>query len=124
MYYHSVGQGTTSVWVPRVYLTGQVVEDGSYYDEFFKRTGRPRAAYVPGYYRRNGTYVHGQYRAASSVMTVPRLPAVSIPGGIGGYRTYYGQTGPPAIRPAAVRVRGYYRMWTLPRWYTRSPLLR
>jgi len=120
MYYDANRQGPTSVWVPRVYITGQVVEDGSYYDEFFKRTGRPRAAYVPGYYRRNGSYVHGQYRAASSVMGVPRRPAVSPHGRPGGYGSYHGRSGPTTGRPRTFPVRGYYRMWTLPRWYIRS----
>ena len=40
-----------------------VTENGSYYGEPSKLTGRPKTVYVKGYYRKDGTYVRGHYRS-------------------------------------------------------------
>ena len=43
--------------------TGGVAENGSYYGETSKATGRPKTVRVKGYYRKDGTYVRGHYRS-------------------------------------------------------------
>lgn len=40
-----------------------VAENGSYYGEISKLTGRPKTVHVKGYYRKDGTYVRGHYRS-------------------------------------------------------------
>lgn len=40
-----------------------IAENGSYYGEISKTTGRPKTVYVKGYYRKDGTYVRGHYRS-------------------------------------------------------------
>jgi len=40
-----------------------VAENGSYYGETSKATGRPKTVHVQGYYRKDGTYVRGHYRS-------------------------------------------------------------
>ncbi len=40
-----------------------VAENGSYYGEKSKITGRPKTVKVKGYYRKDGTYVRGHYRS-------------------------------------------------------------
>lgn len=40
-----------------------VAENGSYYGEPSKLTGRPKTVHVKGYYRKDGTYVRGHYRS-------------------------------------------------------------
>ena len=40
-----------------------VAENGSYYGQISKTTGRPKTVAVRGYYRKNGTYVRGHYRS-------------------------------------------------------------
>jgi hypothetical protein len=40
-----------------------VAENGSYYGETSKATGRPKEVHVKGYYRKDGTYVRGHYRS-------------------------------------------------------------
>ena len=42
---------------------GQVAENGSYYGEISRNTGRPKTTRVRGYYRKDGTYVRGHYRS-------------------------------------------------------------
>jgi len=41
----------------------RVAENGSYYGEPSKLTGRPKTVHVRGYYRKDGTYVRGHYRS-------------------------------------------------------------
>lgn len=41
-----------------------VAENGSYYGETSKLTGRPKTVHVNGYYRKDGTYVRGHYRSS------------------------------------------------------------
>lgn len=38
-------------------------ENGSYYGEISKNTGRPKTVHVRGYYRKDGTYVRSHYRS-------------------------------------------------------------
>lgn len=38
-------------------------ESGSCFGDVSTATGRPKTVYVPGYYRKNGTYVRGYYRS-------------------------------------------------------------
>lgn len=38
-------------------------ENGSCYGDISSATGLPKTVYVPGYYKSNGTYVHGYYRS-------------------------------------------------------------
>jgi len=45
------------------YLPPLIAENGSYYGEISKRTGRPKTIYVHGYFRSDGTYVRGHYRS-------------------------------------------------------------
>ncbi len=40
-----------------------VAENGSYYGEQSRLTGKPKTTHVQGYYRKNGTYVRGHYRS-------------------------------------------------------------
>lgn len=117
---HSAPRGLTNLRVPLPYLTGQAVEDGSYSDQFFRRTGDPGTVYIQGYYRRNGTYVRSHYRSNAGMMFVARPPVVSTYGGALSNPGYYGQTSPAGQQRGAVSVRGYYRTWTLPRWHVRS----
>jgi len=42
---------------------GQVAENGSYYGEISRNTGRPKTTHVRGYFRKDGTYVRGHYRS-------------------------------------------------------------
>jgi len=44
-------------------LYPHVAENGSYYGEISKLTGRPKTVYVRGYFRKNGTYVSSHYRS-------------------------------------------------------------
>lgn len=109
-----------NIRIPPYYYIGQEVENGSYSDQFFRRTGYPGTVYIHGYYRRNGTYVRSHYRSNASMMFTSRPPAVSTYGGAKGNLGYYGQTSPTAQRRRALNVRGYYRTWTLPRWHVRT----
>lgn len=43
-----------------------VAENGSYYGEISKATGRPKTVAVRGYFRKDGTYVRGHYRSRPS----------------------------------------------------------
>jgi len=117
---HSAPRDLTNIRIPISYFTGQAVENGSYSDQFFRRTGYPGTVYIHGYYRRNGTYVRSHYRSNASMMFTSRPPAVSTYGGAKGNLGYYGQTSPTAQRRRALNVRGYYRTWTLPRWHVRT----
>ena len=38
-------------------------ESGSCYGDTSEATGKPKTVYVPGYYRKDGTYVRGYYRS-------------------------------------------------------------
>jgi hypothetical protein len=40
-----------------------IAENGSYYGEISKNTGRPKTVYVNGYFRKDGTYVRSHYRS-------------------------------------------------------------
>ena len=117
---HSAPRGQTNIRIPLAYLTGQASENGSYSDQFFRRTGNPGTVYIQGYYRVNGTYARSRYRSNASMMFAARPPSVSTSGGAVGDLGYYGQTSPSGRRRGAVDVRGYYRTWTLPRWHVRS----
>jgi hypothetical protein len=117
---YSAPGGPTNLRIPLAYLTGQVFEDGSHSDLFFRRTGNPGTVYVQGYYRVNGTYVRSHYRSNASTMFLARPPSVSTYGGAPSNLGYYGQTSPTGQLRGAVNVRGYYRAWTLPRWHVRS----
>lgn len=46
-------------------IVPHVAENGSYYGEISKDTGRPKTVYVKGYYRKDGTYVRSHYRSKS-----------------------------------------------------------
>jgi hypothetical protein len=49
---------------PNTYVRAPpIAENGSYYGEISKATGRPKTVYVHGYYRRDGTYVRSHYRS-------------------------------------------------------------
>ena len=41
-----------------------VAENGSYYGQTSKATGRPKTVHVSGYHRKDGTYVRGHYRSS------------------------------------------------------------
>jgi len=55
--YKSLESTNSNITNPRV------AENGSYYGEPSKLTGRPKTVYVRGYYRKDGTYVRGHYRS-------------------------------------------------------------
>lgn len=40
-----------------------IAENGSYFGEISKNTGRPKTVHIKGYYRKDGTYVRGHYRS-------------------------------------------------------------
>lgn len=40
-----------------------VAENGSYYGEISKLTGRPKYTFVRGYFRKDGVYVRSHYRS-------------------------------------------------------------
>lgn len=117
---HSARQGLTNLRIPLVYLTGQAVENGSYSDQFFRRTGDPGTVYIQGYYRRNGTYIRSHYRSNASMMFISRPSAVSTYGGALSNPGYYGQISPTGELRGAVSPRGYYRAMTLPQWHVRT----
>ena len=62
-YYRSAPSGTTAARAPPASSAGRVAENGSYYGQTSKATGRPKTVRVRGYYRKDGTYVRGHYRS-------------------------------------------------------------
>ena len=40
-----------------------IAENGSYYGEISKTTGRPKYKFIKGYYRKTGVYVRSHYRS-------------------------------------------------------------
>jgi len=48
------------------YYSPTVAENGSYYGEVSRNTGRPKDVYVHSYCRRDGTYVRSHYRSSPS----------------------------------------------------------
>lgn len=117
---HSAPRGLANLRIPLAYLNGQAVENGSYSDLFFKRTGDPGTVYIQGYYRENGRYVRSHYRSNASMMFTARPPSLSTYDGTRASPQYYGQTSPTGQLRGAVNVRGYYRTRTMPQWHVRS----
>jgi hypothetical protein len=75
-YIYADGEGYTWVYsnpirlnnnrnlLPNAYIwSPHIAENGSFYGEISKTTGRPKTVYVQGYYRKDGTYVRGHYRS-------------------------------------------------------------
>ncbi len=63
-YYRSLPSSNYGIKTVRINPT--VAENGSYYGEPSKTTGRPKDVHVDGYYRKDGTYVKGHYRSSPS----------------------------------------------------------
>ncbi len=86
-----------------------VAENGSYYGQKSKKSGRLKTVYVNGYYRKDGTYVRSHYRALpSSSGNSLRAPPAQFKPFIAENGSYYGQPNQYGV-PKTVHVRGYYR---------------
>ncbi len=100
-----------------------VAENGSYYGQISKNTGRPKTVHVKGYYRKDGTYVRGHYRSRpkhrkkGTYVRYKTTPKTSSPSRttsraqshVAENGSYYGQTSRNTGRPKTVYVGGYYR---------------
>jgi len=59
----SPGRGHASSAYYSTSSPGFVAENGSYYGEISRNTGRPKTVHVKGHYRKDGVYVRGHYRS-------------------------------------------------------------
>ena len=62
-HYRSPPRRSNSIRAPPSSSRRGVAENGSYYGQISKTTGRPKTVAVRGYYRKNGTYVRSHYRS-------------------------------------------------------------
>jgi hypothetical protein len=54
---------STAATTPPAQSSPACSESGSCYGDISERTGLPKTTYVPGYFRKNGTYVRSYYRS-------------------------------------------------------------
>jgi hypothetical protein len=60
---HEIFTGNDKNLVTKIEYANKCEENGSCYGDKSELTQRPKTVDVPGYYRKDGTYVRGHYRS-------------------------------------------------------------